>query len=145
MSRHQLMMWTSEGTFSDPLYTLQVSLSQLKNSVGVMEVDVKSPPAPSTPGPDRPKKLGLKSNTFTAHVQCFSPDFPCAEIWPNIKLGNGIWANFLLGNGIYTPLQDPLSKYLLLADLEGRTVNYGPSFFPSIYRPSANRAGRKSK
>ena len=35
-------------------------------------------------------------------------------------------------------------KYLLLAEFSVRTVNYGPSFFPSIYGPSAKRAGHKS-
>ena len=34
--------------------------------------------------------------------------------------------------------------YLLLAEFSVRTVNYGPSFFPSIYGPSAKRAGHKS-
>ena len=34
---------------------------------------------------------------------------------------------------------------LLLAEFSVRTVNYGPSvFFPSIYGPSAKRAGHKS-
>ena len=35
-------------------------------------------------------------------------------------------------------------KYLLLAEFSVRTVNYGPSFFPSIYGPSAKGAGHKS-
>ena len=35
-------------------------------------------------------------------------------------------------------------KYLLLAEFSVRTVNYGPSFFPSIYGPSAKRLGHKS-
>ena len=34
--------------------------------------------------------------------------------------------------------------YLLLAELLVRTVNYRPSFFPSIYGPSVKRAGHKS-
>ena len=34
--------------------------------------------------------------------------------------------------------------YLLLAEFSVRTVNYGPSFFPSIYGPSAKRVGHKS-
>ena len=34
--------------------------------------------------------------------------------------------------------------YLLLAEFSVRTVNDGPSFFPSIYGPSAKCAGRKS-
>ena len=34
--------------------------------------------------------------------------------------------------------------YLLLAKFSVRTVNYGPSFFPSIYGPSAKRTGHKS-
>ena len=34
--------------------------------------------------------------------------------------------------------------YLLLIEFEVRTVKYGPSFFPSIYGPSAKRAGHKS-
>ena len=33
--------------------------------------------------------------------------------------------------------------YLLLAEFSVRTVNYGPSYFPSIYGPSAKRAGHK--
>ena len=37
-----------------------------------------------------------------------------------------------------------MNTYLLLAEFSGRTVNYGPSFFPSIYGPSAKRAGDKS-
>ena len=36
-------------------------------------------------------------------------------------------------------------KYLLLTEFEGRTVSYGPSFSPSIYGPSAKRAGHKSE
>ena len=36
------------------------------------------------------------------------------------------------------------NKYLLLAESSVRTVNNGPSFFPSIYGPSATRAGHKS-
>ena len=35
-------------------------------------------------------------------------------------------------------------SYLLLAEFSVRTVNYEPSFFPSIYGPSAKRAGHKS-
>ena len=35
-------------------------------------------------------------------------------------------------------------KCLLLAEFSVRTVNYGPSFFASIYGPSARRAGHKS-
>ena len=34
-------------------------------------------------------------------------------------------------------------KYLLLTEFEGRTVSYGPSFFPFAYGPSAKRAGHK--
>ena len=34
--------------------------------------------------------------------------------------------------------------YLLLAEFSVRTVNYGPSFFPSIYGPRASRLGHKS-
>ena len=37
------------------------------------------------------------------------------------------------------------NKYLLLTEFEGRTVSNGPSFFSSIYGPSAKRAGHKSK
>ena len=37
-----------------------------------------------------------------------------------------------------------INKYLLLAEFSVRTVNYGSSFFPSIYGPSAKRAGHKS-
>ena len=33
--------------------------------------------------------------------------------------------------------------YLLLAEFSVRSVNYGPSFFESIYGPSARRAGHK--
>ena len=36
------------------------------------------------------------------------------------------------------------NKYLLLAEFSVRTLNYGPSFFPSIYGPSAKHAGHKS-
>ena len=36
------------------------------------------------------------------------------------------------------------AKYLLLAEFSVRTVNYGPKFFPSIYGPSAKRAGHIS-
>ena len=32
----------------------------------------------------------------------------------------------------------------LISRILVRTVNYGPSFFPSIYGPSAKRAGHKS-
>ena len=35
-------------------------------------------------------------------------------------------------------------SYLLLAEFSFRTVNYGTSFFPSIYGPSAKPAGHKS-
>ena len=34
--------------------------------------------------------------------------------------------------------------YLLLIEFKVRTVKYGPSFFPSIYGPSAKRLGHKS-
>ena len=34
---------------------------------------------------------------------------------------------------------------LLLTGFKGRTVSYGPSFFPSNYGPGAKRAGHKSK
>ena len=34
-------------------------------------------------------------------------------------------------------------KDLLLTEFEVRTVSYGPSFSPSIYGPSAKRAGHK--
>ena len=36
------------------------------------------------------------------------------------------------------------NKCLLLAEFSVRTVNYGPSFFASIYGPSVKRAGHKS-
>ena len=35
-------------------------------------------------------------------------------------------------------------KYLLLAEFSDRTVNYGRSFFPSIYDSSAKPSGHKS-
>ena len=35
-------------------------------------------------------------------------------------------------------------KYFLLAEFSVRTVNYGRSFFPSIYVPSAKHTGHKS-
>ena len=38
----------------------------------------------------------------------------------------------------------PYNKYFLLAEFSVRTVNYRPSFFLSIYGPSAKRVGRKS-
>ena len=47
----------------------------------------------------------------------------------------------------YTVASDSLcigNIYLLLAEFSVRTVNYGPSFFPLIYGPSAKRAGHKS-
>ena len=34
--------------------------------------------------------------------------------------------------------------YLLLAEFSVRSVNYGSSFFPSIYGPRASRLGHKS-
>ena len=37
-----------------------------------------------------------------------------------------------------------LHAYLLLAEFSVCIVNYGPSFFPSIYDPSTKRAGHKS-
>ena len=33
--------------------------------------------------------------------------------------------------------------YLLLAEFSVHTVNYGPSYFPSIYGPRASRLGHK--
>ena len=36
-------------------------------------------------------------------------------------------------------------KYLLLTESEGRTVNCGQRFSPSIYGPSAKHTGHKSK
>ena len=36
------------------------------------------------------------------------------------------------------------NTYLLITKFQGRTVNYGPRFSPSIYGPSAKRAGHKS-
>ena len=36
------------------------------------------------------------------------------------------------------------NTYLLLAEFSVRTVNYGPSFFPSIYGLSVKHAGHKS-
>ena len=37
------------------------------------------------------------------------------------------------------------NTYLLLTEFEGRTVTYGPSFFPFAYGPSTKRAGHKLK
>ena len=51
---------------------------------------------------------------------------------------------------VYTNCQPNADKpsapntYLLLVEFSVRTVNYGPSFFPSIYGPSATCAGHKS-
>ena len=42
------------------------------------------------------------------------------------------------------PINDPPFKYLLSAEFSVCTVNYGPSFFPSIHGRSAKRAGHKS-
>ena len=39
---------------------------------------------------------------------------------------------------------EEMIKYLLLIEFEVRTVKYGPSFFPSIYGPSAKCVGHKS-
>ena len=36
-----------------------------------------------------------------------------------------------------------LEIYLLVTEFEGRTVSYGPSFFPFAYGPGAKRAGHK--
>ena len=44
----------------------------------------------------------------------------------------------------YDGWRDYDNKYLLLAEFSVRTVNYGPSFFPSIYGPRASRLGHKS-
>ena len=39
----------------------------------------------------------------------------------------------------------PYNKHLISLVFSVRTVNYGSSFFPSIYRPRASRVGHKSK
>ena len=36
------------------------------------------------------------------------------DIWPKIRLGNGIWAKFGLGNGIYTPTATEVQKTRIL-------------------------------
>ena len=48
------------------------------------------------------------------------------------------WRKYLLPSGLNAYI------YLLLAEFSVRTVHYEPSFFPSIYGPSAKRAGHKS-
>ena len=63
----------------------------------------------------------------------------CVFIWLNNI--PGFQAIFLFLGWCYCNF---VSKYLLLAEFLVRTVNYGPSFFPSIYGPSAKRAGHKS-
>ena len=63
--------------------------------------------------------------------------------------GSCSWANNIIKYG-FRQREARLSTvktgsiYLLLAEFSVRTVNYGPSFFPSIYGPSAKRAGHKS-
>ena len=61
----------------------------------------------------------------------------CDVLQYNIIQYNTIQYNTIQYNSIYT--------YFLLAEFEGRTVNYGPRFFPAMYGPSAKRAGHKSK
>ena len=50
----------------------------------------------------------------------------------------GLW-----GYGIMGVRSRVKHKYLLLTEFEGRTVSYGPRFFPFAYGPSAKRAGHK--
>ena len=38
-----------------------------------------------------------------------------------------------------------LNKYLLLTEFEGHTASYRPRFSPSMYVPSAKRAGHKRR
>ena len=54
--------------------------------------------------------------------------------------------NFLIGSILFPVPQTGRSHIInvLLAEFLVRTVNYGPSFFSSIYGPSAKRAGHKS-
>ena len=53
--------------------------------------------------------------------------------------------NQIAGFGEFRPLtSQEKNKYLLLIEFEVRTVKYRPSFFRSIYGPSAKRAGHKS-
>ena len=47
------------------------------------------------------------------------------------------WEFFCGGWGNGAGLWLILLKYLLLAEFSVRTINYGSSFFPSIYGPSA--------
>ena len=62
------------------------------------------------------------------------------------------FTTYLCGNGVFprrvsAPYYGPKwqkYKYLLLAEFSVRTVNYGPTLFPSIYDPSASRLGHKS-
>ena len=53
-------------------------------------------------------------------------------------MGKNLWQ-------VFTHNFDSEAKYLLLAKFEGRTVNDGARFSPSIYGPSAKRAGHNSK
>ena len=73
------------------------------------------------------------------------------SVWENLDLGREYRPHcvrsVLHDLGQDSPIQTSCSvnKYLLLTEFEGRTVNYGPRFSPSIYGPSAKRAGHKSK
>ena len=51
---------------------------------------------------------------------------------------------FIAGTEFYKIIVLIIDKYLLLAKFSVRTVNYGLSFFPSIYGPRASRLGHKS-
>ena len=79
-------------------------------------------------GQDRKKRPALGTNQIAG----FKGFRPLANLEKNKII-------YHFGSGIYY-----IHTYLLLAEFSVRIVNYGPSFFPSIYGPSAKRAGHKS-
>ena len=46
-----------------------------------------------------------------------------------------------IGRAIRFQLASSVCTYCLVTECEIRTINYGPSFSPSIYGPRAKRAG----
>ena len=70
----------------------------------------------------------------------FSQISQCDEnyVWPTVLVKVKVEFNANFMGSWYK------NTYLLLAEFSVRTVNYGPSFFPSIYGPSAKRLGHKS-
>ena len=84
-------------------------------------------------------QTGIYISSDSEDMISYAVDRMLNKLWPGWMVNLIFWS--IVGIYFASPA---IHLYLLLAEFSVRTVNYGPSFFPSIYGPRASRLGHKS-